>query len=141
MIPRFPALTVVAALLVAPELAGAQTTDDKPKDVKRPALTIDPFDVDSAECGVDGGRLTDALGREAKASPIRFDGSVHVFRVPMATLAQPARPARESHNLGERKDPRLRRQDPRSRCRPRHGSAYEGFYRGLAQGRRIVPDP
>lgn len=90
MIPRFPALTVVAVLLVAPALAGAQTSDNKPKDVKKLALTFDRFDVDSTECGVDGGRLTDALGREAKAGPIRFDGSVYVFQVPMATLAQPA---------------------------------------------------
>ena len=65
MIPRFPALTVVAALLVAPALARAQTTDNKLKDVNRLALTFDPFDVDSAECGVDERRLTDALGREA----------------------------------------------------------------------------
>ena len=90
MIPRFPALTLVAVLLVAPALAGAQTSDNKPNDVKRLALTFDPFDVDSTECEVDAGRLTDASGREAKASPIRFDGSVYVFQGPMATLAQPA---------------------------------------------------
>jgi hypothetical protein len=90
MISRFPAFLVLAALLIVPALAGAQTIDSKLKDVKRLALTFEPFDADSAKCGVDEGRLTRAMGREAKAIPIRFDGSIYVFQVRVATLAQPA---------------------------------------------------
>ena len=89
MIFRLPALMVLAAVLIAPSLAGAQTIDNKLKDVKRLALTFEPFDADSVKCGVDEGRLTRAMGREAKAIPIRFDGSIYVFQVRVATLAQP----------------------------------------------------
>ena len=38
----------LAAVLIAPSLAGAQTIDNKLKDVKRLALTFEPFDADSA---------------------------------------------------------------------------------------------
>lgn len=89
MISRFPAFLVLAALLIAPSLAGAQTIDNKLKDVTRMALTFEPFDADSAKCGVDEGRLTRAMGREAKAIPIKFDGSIFIFQVRVATLAQP----------------------------------------------------
>jgi hypothetical protein len=80
---------ILVAVLVAPSMAGAQTIDNKLKEVKRLALTFEPFDADSAKCGVDEGRLTSALGREAKGIPIRFDGSIYVFQVRVATLAQP----------------------------------------------------
>jgi hypothetical protein len=89
MISRLSAFLVLAAVLIAPSLAGAQTIDNKLKDVKRLALTFEPFDADSAKCGVDEGRLTRAMGREAKAIPIRFDGSIYVFQVRVSTLAQP----------------------------------------------------
>ena len=90
MISRIPAFLVLAALLVAPSLAGSQTIDNKLRDVKRMALTFEPFDADSVKCGVSEGQLTSAMGREAKAIPIRFDGSIYVFQVRVATLAQPA---------------------------------------------------
>lgn len=90
MTSRFPAILVLAALLAAPSLAGAQTIDNKLKDVTRLALTFEPFDADSAKCGVDEGRLTSAMFREGKAIPVRFDGSIYVFQVRVATLAQPA---------------------------------------------------
>ena len=90
MISRIPAFLVLAALLVAPSLAGSQTIDNKLRDVKRMALTFEPFDADSVKCGVSEGQLTNAMGREAKAIPIRFDGSIYVFQVRVATLAQPA---------------------------------------------------
>jgi hypothetical protein len=89
MISRFPALIILLAVLVAPSMVGAQTIDNKLKNVKRLALTFEPFDADSAKCGVDEGRMTGALGRESKAIPIRFDGSIYVFQVRVATLAQP----------------------------------------------------
>ena len=89
MISRLSAFLVLAVVLIAPSLAGAQTIDNKLKDVKRLALTFEPFDADSAKCGVDEGRLTRAMGREAKAIPIRFDGSIYVFQVRVSTLAQP----------------------------------------------------
>jgi hypothetical protein len=81
---------VLAAVLISPSLAGAQTIDNKLKDVKRLALTFEPFDGDSAKCGIEEGRLTRAMGREAKSIPIRFDGSTYVFQVRVATLAQPS---------------------------------------------------
>lgn len=86
---RLPALTVLAALLAAPFPTAAQTIDNKLKNVERMALTFEPFDVDSAKCGVEEGRLTAALGREAKTIPVRFDGSAYVFQVTVATLARP----------------------------------------------------
>jgi hypothetical protein len=89
MISRLSALVVLAAVLIAPSLAGAQTIDNKLKNVKRLALTFEPFDADSAKCGVNEGRLTGAMGREAKVIPIRFDGSIYVFQVRVSTLAQP----------------------------------------------------
>ena len=89
MTSRFPAILILLTLLAAPSLAGAQTIDSKLKDVKRLALTFEPFDADSAKCGVDEGRLTGAMGREAKAIPIKFDGSIYVFQVSVSTLAQP----------------------------------------------------
>lgn len=90
MISRFPAILLLAALLLAPSLAGAQTIDNKLKDVTRLALTFEPFDADSAKCGVAEGQLTGAMFREAKAIPVRFDGSIYVFQVRVSTLAQPA---------------------------------------------------
>ena len=90
MISRIPAFLLLVALLVAPSLAGSQTIDNKLRDVKRMALTFEPFDADSVKCGVSEGQLTSAMGREAKAIPIRFDGSIYVFQVRVATLAQPA---------------------------------------------------
>jgi hypothetical protein len=89
MISRLSAFLVLAAVLIAPSLAGAQTIDNKLKDVTRLALTFEPFDADSAKCGVDEGRLTSAMFREAKVIPVRFDGSIYVFQVRVATLAQP----------------------------------------------------
>ena len=87
---RLSALMVLAAVLISPSLAGAQTIDNKLKDVKRLALTFEPFDGDSAKCGIEEGRLARAMGREAKSIPIRFDGSTYVFQVRVATLAQPS---------------------------------------------------
>jgi len=84
------ALMVMAAVLIMPSLAGAQTIDNKLKDIKRLALTFEPFDADSAKCGIEEGRLTRAMGSEAKSIPIRFDGSIYVFQVRVATLAQPS---------------------------------------------------
>lgn len=89
MISRLPAFLVLAAALIAPSVTGAQTIDNKLQDVKRLALTFEPFDADSAKCGVEEGRLTGAMFREAKAVPVRFDGSIYVFQVRVATLAQP----------------------------------------------------
>ena len=89
MILRLSALAVLAAVLIAPSLANAQTIDNKLKNVKRLALTFEPFDADSAKCGVYEGRLTSAMGREAKVIPIKFDGSIYVFQVRVSTLAQP----------------------------------------------------
>jgi len=89
MISWLPAFLVLASVLIAPSLAGAQTIDNKLQDVKRLALAFEPFDTDSAKCGVDEGRLTSAMFREAKAIPVRFDGSIYVFQVRVSTLAQP----------------------------------------------------
>lgn len=89
MTSRFPAILILLTLLIAPSLAGAQTIDSKLKDVKRMALAFEPFDADSAKCGVGEGQLTGAMEREAKAIPVRFDGSIYVFQVSVSTLAQP----------------------------------------------------
>ncbi|MDH5558135.1 MAG: hypothetical protein OEZ03_12335 [Alphaproteobacteria bacterium] len=80
----------LAALLIAPSFAGAQTIDNKLKGVKKLALTFEPFDADSIKCGVGEGLLASAMEREAKAIPVKFDGSVYIFQVRVATLAQPA---------------------------------------------------
>jgi len=90
MISRLSVLVVLAAVIFAPSLAGAQTIDNKLKNVKRLALTFEPFDADSTKCGVHEGHLSSAMGREAKTIPIKFDGSIYVFQVRVSTLAQPA---------------------------------------------------
>jgi hypothetical protein len=89
MISRLPAVLSLMALLIVPSLAGAQTIDNKLKDVKRMALTFEPFDTDSAKCGVSEAQLTSAMFGEAKAIPVRFDGSIFIFQVRVSTLAQP----------------------------------------------------
>ena len=90
MIFRLLALMVLATVIFTPSPASAQTIDNKLKDVKRLALSFEPFDADSAKCGVHEGNLTSVMGREAKTIPIRFDGSIYVFQVRVLTLAQPA---------------------------------------------------
>ena len=87
---RFSVLAILAALLLAPLPAGAQTIDNKLQGVTRMAMTFEPFDADSAKCGVDEGQLTGAMMREAKAIPVKFDGSIYIFQVRVSTLAQPA---------------------------------------------------
>jgi len=90
MIVRLPAFAVLAFLAISPSSADAQTIDHKLRDITRLALTYEPFDGDSTKCGVQEGNLTSAMGREVKAIPIRFDGSIYVFQVRVSTLAQPA---------------------------------------------------
>lgn len=89
MTRRFSFVAMIAALLLAPA-ADAQTIDNKLKNVTRMAMTFEPFDADSAKCGVKEGQLTAAMLREAKAIPVKFDGSIYIFQVRVATLAQPA---------------------------------------------------
>lgn len=86
---RFPVLAMIAMLLLAPA-ADAQTIDNKLKNVTRMAMTFEPFDADSTKCGVNEGQLSGAMLREAKAIPVKFDGSIYIFQVRVATLAQPA---------------------------------------------------
>lgn len=87
---RFPVLAMIAVLLLAPAAADAQTIDNKLKNVTRMAMTFEPFDADSKKCGVNEGQLSGAMLREAKAIPVKFDGSIYIFQVRVATLAQPA---------------------------------------------------
>lgn len=89
MISRLSVILFLLTVLAAPSLAGAQTIDNKLKNVTRMALAFEPFDVDSAKCGIEESRLTSAMFREAKAIPVRFDGSIYILQVRVSTLAQP----------------------------------------------------
>jgi hypothetical protein len=85
---RLSVLACLASLLMATAQASAQTIDNKLKDVGRLAMTFEPFDADSAKCGVNEGQLSGTMLREAKAIPVRFDGSTYIFQVRVSTLAQ-----------------------------------------------------
>ncbi len=86
--PVFACLGLVAVLL-GPVAAAAQTIDNKLRDVRRMALAFEPFDGDSAKCGVSEGALTRSIDSEVKQLPVRFDGSNYIMQVRVVTLAQP----------------------------------------------------
>jgi hypothetical protein len=90
MITRLSVILFLAALAAVPSSAGAQTIDNKLKGVTRMAMTFEPFDADSAKCGVEEAKLTSAMFRKAEAIPVKFDGSIYIFQIRVSTLAQPA---------------------------------------------------
>lgn len=89
MTRRFSVVAMITTLLLA-SAADAQTIDNKLKNVTRMAMAFEPFDADSAKCGVKEGQLSAAMLREAKSIPVKFDGSIYIFQVRVATLAQPS---------------------------------------------------
>lgn len=86
----FFVLVTLTAAVVAPVSAGAQTIDNKLRGVNRLAMAFEPFDADSTKCGISENQLSGVMLREAKAIPVKFDGSIFIFQVRVSTLAQPA---------------------------------------------------